>query len=293
MSHPRRASSVTATTLAQSDSSITLCAVPDVGQNKRFWEAEYDWSHAGWEWSAAWGGPESQWHASVLPRVSAFLPARTVLEIAPGFGRWTGFLLPLCDRLIGVDIASNCVKRCRERFAAQEHAAFHQNDGRSLDMVRDGEIDFAFSFDSLVHCEADVLDAYVGELSRTLSPHGVAFIHHSNMGALRDPLDPEATPPAQGRGATMSARSMRRSCMRYGLCLAGIELVTWGTAETLNDCFSTITRRGSRFERRTAFRRNTRFMAEAEAARSLEELYGARSFPKLVHGDTGRLRSRR
>src|SRR5687768_4980448 len=97
----------------------------------------------------------------LYPRVRQFLPAATILEIAPGHGRWTQYLLPLCERLIGVDVAANCVAACRERFAGDAHAEFHKNDGMSLPMVPDGKVDFAFSFDSLVHCERDVMQSYI------------------------------------------------------------------------------------------------------------------------------------
>ena len=55
----------------------------------------------------------------------------------------------------------------------------------SLPMVEDQSIDFAFSFDSLVHVESDVLMGYLAELARTLKPEGVAFLHHSNYGSYR------------------------------------------------------------------------------------------------------------
>jgi len=87
------------------------------------------------------------------------------------------------DHYIGVDLNSNCISACQERFADVKHAAFYANDGKSLAMVEDSSVDFAFSFDSLVHAEMDVIEAYCRELSRKLSPSGVAFIHHSNLGA--------------------------------------------------------------------------------------------------------------
>ena len=52
-------------------------------------------------------------------------------------------------------------------------------------MVEDGSVDLAFSFDSLVHAEADVLGAYLEQLARKLKPDGVGWIHHSNMGTMR------------------------------------------------------------------------------------------------------------
>src|SRR6478752_7017059 len=110
------------------------------------------------------------WFGFVLPRIHAFMPTGTLLEIGPGYGRWTAYLKDLCDRLIGVDLAENCVEACRQRFADVDHAEFHVNDGRSLSMVADGSIDVAFSFDSLVHADDDALNAYVVELARVLAP---------------------------------------------------------------------------------------------------------------------------
>ena len=83
------------------------------------------------------------------------------------------------------------------------------NDGKSLAMVPDGSVDFAFSADSLVHAEADALEAYVHELARTLSPDGVAFIHHSNLGAYR-------------RYFSWTTRIPRMSRRKYLLVRAGV-----------------------------------------------------------------------
>ena len=100
----------------------------NANSNEKVW-SEYDWSRGGDEWSRGWGGPEFQWSGMLYPRLREFLPAGTILEIAPGYGRWTHYLLPQSDRLIGVDIAPNCVEACRERFADQPQATYHKNDG--------------------------------------------------------------------------------------------------------------------------------------------------------------------
>jgi hypothetical protein len=52
---------------------------------------------------------------------------------------------------------------------------FHVNDGRSLAAVADGSVDLIFSFDSLVHVEADVMLAYLEQLAHKLTPHGIGF----------------------------------------------------------------------------------------------------------------------
>src|SRR5688500_1699608 len=124
--------------------------MPEVEHNAEVWEAGWDWSQQGDEWSEWWGGTPALWHGALLPRLHPFLPAGTVLEIAPGYGRWSQYLKDRCDRLILVDLAEKCIDGCRRRFADADNIEFHVNDGKSLDMVEDGSIDLAFSFDSLV-----------------------------------------------------------------------------------------------------------------------------------------------
>ena len=234
----------------------------------------------GKEWSRPWGGVATQWSEMLLPRLRAFLPAGTILEIAPGYGRWTRYLLEQCDRLIGVDLAANCVEACRERFAEFAQASFHQNDGRSLEMVPDREIDLAVSIDSLVHCESDVLESYVNELARTLGPEGVAFIHHSNLAVYRHPETGKLPFPNEGwRGKSMSAELLDRFCADASLLCIGQETVNWLTEDALNDCFSVITRPGSSFAREPLVVQNAEFMAQAGSIAPAAALYDPEGFP--------------
>src|SRR5450756_847707 len=124
--------------------------MPSIEKNLAEWNEDYSWEDAGDEWSQPWGNSNAQWFGSIYPRIQGFLPAPTILEIAPGFGRWTEFLLQSCDQLIGGDVAPKCVEACTERFADHPGASFFTNDGHSLPMVADSSVDFAFSFDSLV-----------------------------------------------------------------------------------------------------------------------------------------------
>ena len=158
-----------------------------IEENQTMWGRDYDWSRHGDEWSDSWGTAAAQWHFALLPRLRDLVPARRVLEIAPGYGRWTHYLRALAtEQLTVVDLNDRCIAACKERFAGDAHIRYHVNDGRSLDMVPDGTIDLVFSFDSLVHAEADVMQGYVHQIARKLTPEGVGIIHHSNMGALDD-----------------------------------------------------------------------------------------------------------
>ena len=226
-----------------------------------------------------WGGPDYQWFGSLLPRVRQFLPADTILEIGPGHGRWTRYLLRHCDRMIGVDLSAEHVDVCRKRFADAPGASFHENDGLSLDAAPDGEVDFAFSFDSLVHAERDVLESYVHQLARKLRPDGVGFIHHSNVGEYRDPETGELPFTNTGRrGTSMSARLFEQYCGEAGLCCIAQELVNWDTDDALNDCLSTLTCRGSRFERENRVLEHDGFMVEAAHLGDVAAFYGPRGF---------------
>ena len=253
-----------------------------VRENERGWNV-YRWPKGGDEWSRRWGGPDYQWWGMLYPRVREFVPAPTILEIGSGHGRWTRYLLHLCDRHIGVDLAKTCVATCRERFGAHAHASFHKNDGMTLPMAPDGEVDFAFSFDSLVHCERDVVESYVRELSGKLSPEGVAFLHHSNLATYLDPETGELPFEAGGwRGESMSAALFEQFCRDAGLLCIGQEVIRWREKEHwLRDCFSMLTRPGSRFARENRVIENLDYSAQATTMARIAEFYGAQGYPAL------------
>jgi SAM-dependent methyltransferase len=259
--------------------------MPALNQNLSVWDQTYDWSRRGDEWSDAWGGVSYHWWTTLFPRLQGYVPAGRVLEIAPGFGRWTHFLRDLCSDLIIVDIAESAIAHCRERFAADRHISAHVNDGTSLPMAEDGSIDLVFSFDSLVHAESDVMAGYLGELARILATDGVAFLHHSNMGAYaRGTYDPNNI---HWRATSVSATEIERLAEAVGLSCVSQETIAWGNDSLLNDCLSVITRAGSRFDRENVVVENLEFTrGEIAMARSLSTQY-PRSRPDVRFGYGG------
>ena len=259
-------------------------AMPTVEENLKVWNNLYRWDRRGEEWSSTWGGPEAQWFNTILPRIHAFVPAGHILEIAPGFGRWTHYLKDSCDRLTVVDLATTCIDACRERFADQTHIEYHVNDGRSLEAIEDGSVDFAFSFDSLVHVEADVIASYLSELAKKLKPDGIGFIHHSNAGHYKSTYArlnrlPERIRRAMTaitfehwRAYSMTAEVFEGACRKAGLLCIGQEIVNW-QGMFLIDCFSMFTLPGSRWARENIVVRNHDLMKEARIAASLAPLY--------------------
>jgi 2-polyprenyl-3-methyl-5-hydroxy-6-metoxy-1,4-benzoquinol methylase len=272
----------------------------DTQKNREVWQSTWDWSQGGEEWSAWWGGTEALWHGALLPRIHAFVPTGTILEIAPGFGRWTQFLKDLCDQLVVVDLAERCIEHCRERFAEDTHIEYHVNDGRSLDMVEDGSLDLAFSFDSLVHVEADVLDGYAHQLARKLKPDGVGFLHHSNIGQYRALVALARRAPASAlprlvasgaaidllawRAESVTAESFAERAGAAGLACVAQEKINWEAGYYLIDAISLITPRGSRWERPRRVVANPLFRQEAKR---MARLYASRSFPAAAGDGKG------
>ena len=156
------------------------------------------------------------------------------------------------SKALGIDLSEPCVLGCRARFADDPRLSFHVNDGRSLDAVADGSVDFAFSLDSLVHAEADALHAYVGGLAEKLAADGVAFVHRSNLGAY--PIGLVRDDNVGWRATSVSAEVVAGYAAGAGLRCVVQELVDWaphGDQTVFCDCFSVLTRPGSRWDRVT------------------------------------------
>lgn len=262
--------------------------MPSVEDNKRAWDGTYSWAQRGDEWSSAWGGAAMQWYGTLLPRIHRFLPAGRVLEIACGHGRWTQFLKDRCSALVAVDLSRECVDACRERFSAWPHLEFHLTDGRSLDIVDDHSVDFVFSFDSLVHADTAVLDAYLAQLPRILTHDGAAFLHHSNLGEYQARYRRVRSVPLlepvlrrlgvldrnlHWRDPEVSAARVAEMALRHGLSTISQEIVPWGTKRAYIDCFSTLVLPGSALARSNRVFRNAAFAREAGQLAALAQLY--------------------
>jgi len=237
-----------------------------------------------------------QWYGTILPRIRAFLPVQTILEIAPGFGRWTHFLKDFCTNLSVVDLSEVGIKACQERFVDCSHITYFVNDGRSLDMIPDSTIDFVFSFDSLVHVEDSIISAYISQLSRKLRQNGVAFIHHSNLGEYSNYIKMQRrilkipklqdilirvgildNVTYQWRAPSMTAQKMQLYAEDNGLQCISQELITWNTRHVLIDCLSTIVKKDSIWFRKNKIFKNVFFMKEARNLFNLSLLYDLQS----------------
>jgi len=181
-----------------------------------------------------------------------------ILELAPGFGRWTKFLLPHCEHYLGIDLSKRCVEACRNVFVNASHAEFRSNDGYSLSEVPDDKYNFVFTFDSLVHAEFEVFVSYIPQIIRKLRPDGIAFLHHSNLAAFGT-----AFGRPHLRASSVSRENIERLIVDNGGRVIIQEIINWVGTDFCCDCLTTFGR-GSGGNPAPSHLHNPRFMDEAE-----------------------------
>lgn len=145
--------------------------------NKHIWE-HWDWNDRGDEWTLS---PE--WKESVVRTflIPTFTNRSAILEIGPGAGRWTEYLIDKCDRLIGVDISETSVRECKRRFRDHPNARFEVGNGENLGCIESGSVNGIWSFDVFVHINKQQFKSYVSEFARVLKPGGVGLIQHGSV----------------------------------------------------------------------------------------------------------------
>jgi ubiquinone/menaquinone biosynthesis C-methylase UbiE len=143
--------------------------------NRAAW-ARWDWRQGGEEWTQS-----EEWKGSVVDDLlGPIMPeGGTILEIGPGAGRWTEFLLGRADRLILVDVTERALELCRERFGKAGQVQYVLSSGGDLPGVADRSVDGIWSFDVFVHVAPSDIASYLSEIGRVLRPGAVALIHHS------------------------------------------------------------------------------------------------------------------
>jgi len=156
-----------------------------VSENLFMWDQAHAWEEDGDEWKGqakVCGVPYERWKRSLVEHlIVPYVPqGATVLELAPGHGRWTEHLAERAGRLILVDLSPSCLEHCSKRFAHHGHLEYRQGDGSSLPADLDASVDVVWSFDSVVHIAPADIASYLRHTHRVLKPGGMSVIHHAN-----------------------------------------------------------------------------------------------------------------
>jgi hypothetical protein len=111
----------------------------------------------------------------VLPYVNA---EHTALEIGPGGGRWTRYLLGF-RTLYVVDYYQELLDELEKSISAA-NMIFVKNGGCDFPGIGPGTIDYAFSFGTFVHLDVDLIETYLRNLRFVLKPEANVVIHYSD-----------------------------------------------------------------------------------------------------------------
>ena len=107
-------------------------------------------------------------------------PDSVVMEIGPGGGRWTQFLIGAREVVL-VELNTQFFRYLRKRFRRyRRKLRFYQTSGYELNGIDDGSIDFVFSFGTFVHIDPDGIDEYLGEIARVLRSGGTGTIQYAD-----------------------------------------------------------------------------------------------------------------
>ena len=172
--------------------------------NAALWTV-YDWSRQGEEWSK-----DPAWEALVVQDLLApHVPSGSrVLEIGPGAGRWTQYLVQRASRLVIVDVTPRCIELCRTRFHRIPHIEYVVNNGCDLSFLPAESIDRIWSWDVFIHVGVEDIQRYIRQFSRVLTPGGRGLIQHAHA------------PYAWGWRSPVSMAQMADLCRDAGLTVA-------------------------------------------------------------------------
>ena len=249
----------------------------DLTWNKTFWDNQFNWDTSGGnEWSNLWGSPYSHWNTGIYPRIFSFLPARSILEIGQGCGRWTKFLLPYAQESYrGIEISEKCTEACKKQYAnVDADIEFYLNDGLSLDAVDDRKYDFIFSFDSLIHAGMDVFGSYLPKIINSLlTDNGVAFIHHSNLhAAMKQGLVTERQANSFYLDRTSSGELVADMIEELGGRVLVQERFSCLNL-TLGNCFTVFCKKDAHFRDKTVLVDNLDFDKEIAYSKKIDDSY--------------------
>ena len=102
----------------------------------------------------------------------------TVVEIGPGGGRWTRYMLG-AKRIYAVDFYSELLNELKNNIKSS-NITFIKNNGDDFPEVPDNSVDLVFSFGTFVHLDCEIIDRYLQNLHRIVKPGANIVLHYSD-----------------------------------------------------------------------------------------------------------------
>lgn len=102
----------------------------------------------------------------------------SVLEIGPGGGRWTRYLLG-ARRVYAVDFHPELIAEARTHMRS-DRITFIRNNGDDFPGVPHASVDFLFSFGVFVHLDVDIIARYLENMRAVLAPAANVVLQYSD-----------------------------------------------------------------------------------------------------------------
>lgn len=104
---------------------------------------------------------------------------QTAIEIGPGGGRWTRYLVGFRELYV-VDYHAEILGELR-RTLSLGNMKFVKNNGTDFPGIKAHSVDFVFSFGCFVHLDQEIIAVYLKNIRDILQPAGNAVIHYSDQ----------------------------------------------------------------------------------------------------------------
>ncbi len=108
----------------------------------------------------------------LLPNVSG----KRALDLGCFDGKWTYFMEQAAS-IICVDLDDTGFRAMQKRLVNYPPMMFYKTAGDELAGIPDQSVDFIFSIDSLVRSEVPIIEKYIAEFARIISPDGKICVH--------------------------------------------------------------------------------------------------------------------
>jgi hypothetical protein len=128
-----------------------------------------------------WGDPEKRPELAVVRDkwLRPYLkPDETVVEIGPGGGRWTQYMLAV-RMIYAVDLHQELLDELKKTFT-QPNLSFIRNNGTDFPGIAADSIDFLFSFGVFVHLDVDIIQQYLVNMRPVLKQGAMAVVQYSD-----------------------------------------------------------------------------------------------------------------
>jgi ubiquinone/menaquinone biosynthesis C-methylase UbiE len=140
-------------------------------QESSYYSSAENWTFVFWD------------QGTVFRRLFDQLDLTSIIELACGHGRHAEQVVGRAGKMVLMDIFDTNLDKCRERLAGHQAISYVKGDGFTFRPVSDGSVTAIYCYDAMVHFSPDLVQSYLDDAYRVLTPGGKLLFHHSNYPA--------------------------------------------------------------------------------------------------------------